>query len=191
TRAVTLTPLARELGADSIRYGHVEVAIDRARRLATFSVRAPSTSQPSDLAGIEALGAAWWPLAMARELDDAILSMRTTELGIGTWLLETSGDAAAVLACDAALERHAANGFVREVAGCLRRTLARLDVSSRTLYALIRPGSCFAGTLAELALAADRSYMLASDAANAPAITLSAMNFGASPTPHRHSPLPH
>jgi benzoyl-CoA-dihydrodiol lyase len=188
-KAVALTPLAREIGPDSIRYGHVEVAIDRARRLATFVVRAPSVPQPTDVAGIEAAGAAWWPLAMARELDDAILSMRTNELGIGTWLLETSGDAAAVLACDAALERHAANGFVREVAGYLRRTLARLDVSSRTLYALIRPGSCFAGTLAELAFAADRSYMLASDAAQAPRITLSAQNFGAYPMVNGESRL--
>jgi benzoyl-CoA-dihydrodiol lyase len=182
-KAVALTPLAREVRPDSIRYTRVEVAIDRARRLATFSVRAPSnpTHYPTDLAAIEAAGAAWWPLAMARELDDAILSMRTNELDIGTWLFETSGDAAAVLACDAALERHAANGFVREVAGYLRRTLARLDVSSRTLYALVRPGSCFAGTLAELAFAADRSYMLASDAAQAPRITLSGRNFGAYP----------
>jgi benzoyl-CoA-dihydrodiol lyase len=190
-KPVALTPLARDVGADFIRYGYVEVAIDRARRLATFSVRAPSTSSPhpTDLAAIEALGAAWWPLAMARELDDAILSMRTNELGIGTWLLETAGDAAAVLACDAALERHAANGFVREVAGYLRRTLARLDVSSRTLYALLRPGSCFAGTLAELALAADRSYMLASQAPDAPAITLSPMNFGAYPMVNGESRL--
>ena len=119
---------------------------------------------------------------MARELDDAILSMRTNELDIGTWILKTEGDAAGVLACDRALTAHADHGFVREVTGLLRRTLARLDVSSRTLYALIEEGSCFAGTLAELAFAADRSYMLAlGDARRAPMLTLSAMNFGAYP----------
>jgi benzoyl-CoA-dihydrodiol lyase len=118
---------------------------------------------------------------MARELDDAILTMRTHELDLGTWILKTEGDAAQVLACDAQMEKHVAHGLVREVTGFLRRTLARLDVSSRTLYALIEPGSCFAGTLAELALAADRSYMLASGEANGAGLTLSAMNFGPYP----------
>jgi benzoyl-CoA-dihydrodiol lyase len=183
TKAVTLPPVARNDTAHGIRYRHLDIAIDRARRLATFTVRAPSEVQPDDLAGIEAMGAQWWPLAMARELDDAILSMRTNELDIGTWLLKTEGDAAAVLSCDAALDRHADHGFVREVTGFLRRTLARLDVSSRTLYALIEPGSCFAGTLAELAFAADRTYMLAldDDDALAPRLSLSEMNFGAYP----------
>ncbi len=190
-KPVTLTPLARTVGADSIEYPHVRVAIDRARRLATFTVRAPSTPQPHDLAAIEAAGASWWPLAMARELDDAILSMRTNELDIGTWILTTEGDAAAVLECDASLAAHAAHGFVREVAGFLRRTLARLDVSSRTLYALIEPGSCFAGTLAELALAADRAYMLAlaGDDALAPKLVLSEMNFSAYPMVNGQSRL--
>jgi benzoyl-CoA-dihydrodiol lyase len=143
------------------------------------------------LAGIEAAGARWWPLAMARELDDAILTMRTNELDIGTWILKTGGDAAAVLACDAALAEHADHGFVREVAGMLRRTLARLDVSSRTLYALIEPGSCFAGTLAELAFAADRIYMLAlpGEPDRAPKLTLSERNFGAYPMVNGQSRL--
>ena len=120
---------------------------------------------------------------MARELDDAILLLRTNELDIGTWVLKTSGDASHVLAVDATLLRHQSHWFVRETIGMLRRTLARLDVTSRTLFALIEPGSCFAGTLFELALAADRSYMLAlpDDEAAAPKIALSALNFGAYP----------
>src|SRR5206468_6501556 len=103
----------------------------------------------------------WWPLRVARELDDAILLLRTNHLDIGTWLIETRGDADRVLAVDDSLQRFGEHWFVREVVGMLRRTLARLEVSSRTLFALIDQGSCFAGTLFELALAADRSYMLA------------------------------
>jgi benzoyl-CoA-dihydrodiol lyase len=120
---------------------------------------------------------------MARELDDAVLALRTNHLDIGTWLLKTAGDAAQVLAVDAALEQHAAHWFVRETLGMLRRTLARLEVSSRTLIALIEPGSCFAGTLLELALAADRSYMLdpADAPGRAPSLALAAQNFAAYP----------
>ena len=180
-KPVALAPLKRTIGDDALEYEHVRVAIDRARRTATLTVRAPASPQPTDIGAIQAAGNAWWPFAMARELDDAILSMRTNELDTGTWILETQGDRAAVLACDRALAAHASHGFVREVTGFLRRTLARLDVSSRTLFALVQPGSCFAGTLAELAFAADRIYMLASDAADAPAITLSGLNFGAYP----------
>jgi len=182
-KPVALVPLARSYEGD---YEWVKVAIDRARRAATITVKAPGAGEPRDLAGIEAAGARWWPLAMARELDDAILTLRGNELDIGTWILKTEGEAANVLACDAGLKTSAGNGFVREVTGMLRRTFARLDVSSRTLYALVEPGSCFAGTLAELALAADRTYMLAlpDDPARAPAITLSEMNFGAYPMVH-------
>ncbi|HEX7465508.1 MAG TPA: 2,3-epoxybenzoyl-CoA dihydrolase [Usitatibacter sp.] len=182
-KPVALTPLAKEYEGDLLDYEFVKVAIDRARRVARITVTAPAAGQPRDLAGIEAAGAHWWPLAMARELDDAILTLRTNELDIGTWILATAGDSEAVLACDAALRAHADNGFVREVTGMLRRALARLDVSSRTLFALIEPGSCFAGTLAELAFAADRTYMLAlpGEPQRAPAITLSEMNFGAYP----------
>jgi hypothetical protein len=120
---------------------------------------------------------------MARELDDAILLLRANELELGTWILKTAGDAGAALAMDATLERFASDWFVRETIGMLRRTLARLDVTSRTLYALIEPGSCFAGTLLELALAADRSYMLQLPDApdEAPRIALSELNFGAYP----------
>ena len=188
---VKLTPLARTASEDSLQYEHVSVSIDRATRSATLTVFAPKTAQPSDLAGIEAAGASWWPLAMARELDDAILSMRSNELDVGTWLLKTEGDAAAVLACDALLCAHADNWFVRETLGMLRRTLARLDVSSRTLFALIEPGSCFAGTLAELAFAADRAYMLAlpDEPDKAPKMALSRVNFGTYPMVNGQSRL--
>jgi benzoyl-CoA-dihydrodiol lyase len=182
-RGVTLTPLARRVEADALRYTHVTVEMDRARRTATFTVRAPRGAQPADVAAIEAAGADWYPLAMARELDDAILWMRSNELDLGTWLLMTEGDAAAVLALDATLAAHAGHWLVRETVGLLRRTFARLDVTSRTLFALIEPGSCFAGSLFELALACDRSYMLmlADEPAGTPTITLSEANFGAYP----------
>jgi benzoyl-CoA-dihydrodiol lyase len=188
TRGVVLAPLARVMDADGYRYEHVTVAIDRAARTATLTVAAPARPEPEWEEAIVARGAAWWPLAMARELDDAILLLRTNHLDIGTWILRTSGDAAHVLACDRALEKHASHWFVRETIGMLRRTLARLDVTSRTLFALVDRGSCFAGTLLELALAADRQYMLSlpEDPA-APRIMLSAMNFGAYPAAHRKS----
>ena len=188
TRGVVLTPLAREMDADGYRYEHVTVAIDRAARTATLTVAAPARPEPEWEEAIVARGAAWWPLAMARELDDAILMLRTNHLDIGTWILRTAGDAAHVLACDRALETHASHWFVRETIGMLRRTLARLDVTSRTLFALVDRGSCFAGTLLELALAADRQYMLSlPDDPAAPRIVLSAMNFGAYPAAHRRS----
>jgi benzoyl-CoA-dihydrodiol lyase len=182
-KGVALPRLARTIEADRIAYPNVTVDIDRAKRTATFTVRAPQGPQPADIAAIEAAGALWWPLAMARELDDAILEMRTNELGIGTWLLTTTGDARAVLAADETMRRQSEHWFVRETIGFLRRTLARLDVSSRTLFALIGPGSCFAGTLAELAFAADRSYILSlpDEPARAPALTLSMANFGTYP----------
>ncbi len=181
-QGVALTPLHREESADGLSYRYVDVRIDRDKRLAVWTVRAPEGDAPVEIADILAAGAAWWPLQMARELDDAILSMRTNELDIGTWVFKTEGDADRVLAADAALERHADHWFVRETAGMLRRTLARLDVTSRSLFALIEPGSCFAGTLLELALAADRSYMLDDEDAAAPArIVVGAGNFGAYP----------
>ena len=182
-KGVALTPLDRTLTADAIAYNHVNVSIDRAKRTATFTVKAPTGAQPTDVAGIEAAGASWYPLQMARELEDAILQMRTNELDIGLWLIKTEGDAAGVLALDATLQAHASHWLVRETVGLLRRTFSRLDVSSRSLYALIESGSCFAGTLLELALACDRSYHLAlpDDEASAPKITVTAQNFGAYP----------
>ena len=182
-KGVALTPLARTIEADALRYDHVTVEIDRAKRTATFTVKAPIGAQPTDKAGIDAAGSDWYPLQLARQLDDAILEMRTNELEIGTWLIKTQGDAAAVLATDAALVAHRDHWLVRETTGALRRALARLDVSSRSLFALIEPGSCFAGTFLELALACDRSYHLAlpDDEAKAPKITVGDANFGLFP----------
>jgi len=176
---VALAPLAREVGTDALRYPQVTVQIDRARRAATFTVKAPQGAQPRNIDEIMAAGAGWWPLALARQLDDAILSMRSNEPEIGLWLLGTEGDALAVLEADALLLAHREHWFVRETIGWLRRALSRLDVSSRTLFALIEPGSCFAGSLLELALACDRTYMLAlpDDAARAPKIVVGEANF--------------
>ena len=182
-KGVELTPLDRTVEADALRYSQVTVEIDRARRVATWTVKAPSGAQPTDIAGIEAAGSAWYPLVLARELEDAILSMRTNELEIGTWLIKTQGDAAAVQAMDATLLAHQDHWLVRETTGLLRRTLSRLDVSSRSLFALIEAGSCFAGTFLELALACDRSYHLAlpDDETAAPKITVGEVNFGLYP----------
>jgi benzoyl-CoA-dihydrodiol lyase len=179
---IALPCIQRRDTLDGMSYQYVTVDIDRQRRTAVFTVRAPTGVQPTDIAQIEARGADWWPLAMARELDDAILSMRINELDIGIWILRTEGSADQVLATDAALLEHQDHWFVRETIGMLRRTFARLDVSSRSLFALIERGSCFAGTLAELAFAADRSYMLAlSDPAEAPNLWLTRANFGLYP----------
>jgi benzoyl-CoA-dihydrodiol lyase len=182
-KGVTLTPLTRKIEADRLGYPIVTVEIDRARRTATFTVKAPQGAQPTDIAGIEAAGAAWYPLALARELEDAILSMRTNELDIGTWLIKTRGDGAAVQAIDATLLEHRSHWFVRETIGALRRAFSRLDVSSRSLFALIEPGSCFVGTLFELALASDRSYqlMLPDDASGTPKIGVTEANLGLYP----------
>jgi benzoyl-CoA-dihydrodiol lyase len=180
---VMLSPLQRSFEADALRYAHVSVEIDRAKRTATFVIKSPSGAQPTDMAAAQALGDQWFPLALARELEDAILHMRTNELEIGLWIIKTSGDAQAVLAMDAFLMAHQDHWLVRQTIGYLRRTLSRLDVSSRSLFALIEPGSCFAGSYLELALACDRSYMLAlpDDEAQAPTITVGEANFGLYP----------
>ncbi len=182
-KGVSLAPVTRAIEADALRYPNVTVEIDRAKRTATFTVKAPTGAQPADIAGIEAAGNNWYPLAMARELEDAILSMRTNELDIGTWLVKTQGEAAAVLAMDAVLLAHKDHWLVRETTGLLRRTLSRLDVSSRSLFALVEAGSCFSGTFLELALACDRIYHLAlpDDAAKSPTITVADVNFGVYP----------
>jgi benzoyl-CoA-dihydrodiol lyase len=179
-RGVALRPLDRRIEADALRYPNVSVEIDRGRRCATFTVQGPQGAQPEDIAAIEAAGAAWYPLALARELEDAILEMRSNEPEIGLWLLKTRGDPAAVLALDATLDAHRGHWFVRETIGALRRAFSRLDLSSRSLFALIEPGSCFVGTLLELALACDRSYMLIlpDDEATTPKIATSVANGG-------------
>jgi benzoyl-CoA-dihydrodiol lyase len=182
-KGVALTPLQREHSADALHYSQVKVDIDRAKRTAVFTVHAPSGAQPSSIAEIEAAGSNWYPLVLARELEDAILLMRTNENEIGTWLIKTQGDAAAVLAMDAALLAHQNHWLVRETIGLLRRTFSRLDVSSRSLFALIEAGSCFAGSFLELALACDRSYqlMLPDDEATSPRITVGDVNFALYP----------
>jgi benzoyl-CoA-dihydrodiol lyase len=179
-RGVALTPIERSVEADALRYGNLAVTIDRAARRAEILVRGPRGPQPDTPERILAAGARWYPLALARELDDAILSLRTNEPVIGTWLIRTEGDPAAVQALDANLLAHREHWFVRETIGLLRRTFSRLDVTSRSLFALIEPGSCFAGSLLELAFACDRSYQLAlpGDAGRAPHIVLTQANFG-------------
>jgi benzoyl-CoA-dihydrodiol lyase len=190
-QGVTLTPLKREIGADTIVYEYVQVAIDRAKRTATLTVHSPKAALPDTVAAIQAAGANWYPLQMARELDDAILNLRTNELDIGTWLLKTAGDAKLAMQSDAILAKNQDHWLVNETIGLLRRTLARVDVTSRSLFALIDEGSCFAGTLAELAFAADRAYMLdlPDTPEKTPQIALSEMNFGYFPMVNHQSRL--
>ncbi len=182
-RGIALKPLLRSHEENALRYDHVSVEMDRKARTATFVIKSPQGEQPADIAAIEDAAADWYPLALARELDDAILSMRTNELDLGTWLIKTEGDAAAVLAIDATLLAHRDHWLVRETIGHLRRTLSRLDVSSRSLFALIEESSCFAGSLLELVLACDRSYQLAlpDEPEAAPCITVGEVNFGLYP----------
>ena len=188
---ITLHPLPVQINADAIEYTHVQVHIDRQRRCATWTVRSPQGEQPSDIAGIQALGDGWYPLRLARELDDAILHLRTNEPDIGLWLMRTQGEAVAVQAMDAVLMAHQTHWLVRETLGMLRRSLSRLDVSSRSLFALIDEGSCFVGTLFELALACDRIYMLTlpDNPDAAPRLALSEANWGHYPMATGHSRL--
>jgi benzoyl-CoA-dihydrodiol lyase len=182
-RGVALTPLARTLASDRVAYTHVTCAIDRRRGVAEITVTAPTAPAPADAAAAVAQGAAFWPLALARELDDLVLHLRTNEEAIGVWVFRTGGNADAVEAYDRLLLGQQGDWFLREVRLYLKRVLKRIDVSSRSVFALIEPGSCFAGTLLELALAADRSYMLdgARDDMPAPTVRLTAVNFGVYP----------
>jgi benzoyl-CoA-dihydrodiol lyase len=180
---ILLTPIACTADDRGLHYETVDVALNRAARTATITVSAPGQATPQTAEAAHAKGAEWWPLKMARELDDAILQLRTNELELGLWLFETRGAADAVLACDRVLTDRQDHWFVREALGMIRRTFARLEVSSRSLYAIITPESCFAGTLLELALAADRTYMLETeDRDPRSTITVSSINCGWLPT---------
>jgi len=182
-RGVSLPPIARDVREDGIRYAHIDVQFNREGRTATLTVTAPEQAAVSTVDEALAQGATWWPLAMARELDDAILHLRTNEPALGLWLIETRGDAQTVLDSDRLILEHQDHWFAREVLGMMRRTFARLDVSSRSMYAVVTGESCFAGTLLELLLASDRAYMRDDeDESPRASITLSAMNVGALPT---------
>jgi benzoyl-CoA-dihydrodiol lyase len=157
---VALTPLAKAVGPNTIMYRFVTARLDRAAGAVDITVAGPEAAAPTDSAGLHELGEASWPLAMTRELDDLILDLRTNEPELGTWVLHTTGDAELVLGWDDLLFKNAGDWLANEIVHYYKRTLKRLDVTSRSLIALIEPGSCFAGSLLELALAADRSFML-------------------------------
>jgi benzoyl-CoA-dihydrodiol lyase len=184
-KGIALPAVERAIEGDTIRYSHLTIEIDRERRAAKFRVKGPAVAPPADGAAIHAQGAGFWPLALARELDDAMMHLRLNETEIGTWVLQSQGDADLVEAYDALLAKEASNWLVREIVLYWKRTLKRLDVSSRSLIALVEPGSCFTGTLFEIVLAADRSYMLdgAFEGSNQEPATLrlTPMNFGPYP----------
>ncbi|MCY7317696.1 MAG: 2,3-epoxybenzoyl-CoA dihydrolase [Ramlibacter sp.] len=191
---IALTPLQATIDDAGYHYSTVQALVDREARIATITVSAPAALVESTPDAIEAAGASWWPLRLARELDDLILNLRTNELETGTWVIQTRGDVNKLMLADAVLDQHKNHWLVRETVGALRRTLARLDVTSRSLIALVDAGSCFAGTFYELALACDRIYMLdlpdaptasgpagAASQSSAPTLQLNAGNFGRYP----------
>ena len=181
-KGVALTPLKRAFDETGLHYEYVDVQFHRQARTATLTVRAPESVTADTLDQVLAAGVNWWPLQMARELDDVILTLRASELDLGLWIVRTAGNPDAVLALDDFLLNHLDNWFVREVLGMMRRTFARIDVTSRSIYAIAEPGSCFAGTLLELALAADRFYMRdTQEGGSAATLQLSKMNFGPLP----------
>jgi benzoyl-CoA-dihydrodiol lyase len=192
-RGITLTPLERTIEADGIRYPNLRLDIDRSRRCVTLTVLGPEVAAPADVAGILAQGAAFWPLALARELDDALLSLRFNEPTLGTLVVKSEGDLDAVAGYDALLAGLKDDWLAREIVLLWKRTLKRFDVTSRTSFALVEPGSCFTGWLAELLFAADRTYMLdgafEDDARPAATIALSEFNFGPLPMPNDLSRL--
>ena len=187
-KGITLGPLAREFTDDGVTYSAVEVEIDRPGRTATLTVTGPQDTPPASVDDMVTQGDRFWPLRAARELDDAILHIRLNELEIAVIQFKTAGDGAAVLAHDAFLEVNAGHWLAREILLNWTRVLKRVDLTSRSLVALIEPGSCFAGTLAEIAFACDRSYMAlgAFEGDNRPeaALALSAANFGRHPMPN-------
>ena len=182
-QGIALPPLDRKIDGDTIAYRHVRVELDRERRRATITILGPA--QLPDAAGIPLAGADFWPLAMAREVDDAILHLRFNEPELGILVFRSEGDPVNVLAADALLDEHADDWFVREIRLFWKRVLKRVDLTSRSLFTLIEPGSCFAGFLAELVFAADRAWMLSGarsgDNRPAAALLLSGLNFGAFP----------
>jgi benzoyl-CoA-dihydrodiol lyase len=184
-KGIKLTPLERKIEADRVSYSHVEVEIDRARSIATVTVKSPSAPVPKSVEAAHQLGASFWPLTMARELEDAILHLRANEAEINLIVFKTEGEAAAVLAHDDFLLKADGDWLMREIRHYLKRTLKRIDTTPKSFIALIEPGSCFAGTLAELAFAADRSLMLIGtrEGDNRPpaAMTLGHVNFGLYP----------
>lgn len=179
---IALKPIVRKVSDNGMHYETLEVDINRSTRVATITLNAPVASLASELGEIHKEGSNWWPLKFARELDDAILLLRTNELDIGTWVFRSQGRVEDVLNMDRILDANKRDWFVRETLGFIRRTLARLDVSSRTMFTLIEQGSCFAGTLLEVALASDRTFMLSeSEDGELPFIAMSEMNFGTYP----------
>jgi benzoyl-CoA-dihydrodiol lyase len=184
-KGLALTPLNATYDAGKLTYDHVSVEIDRDLGVATFLIKGPQDDPPADAAGVAAAGVGFWPLALARELDDAIFYLRLNEGEVGTWVFRSEGDNEKVAAYDDLLEAAKDDWLVREIRLFLKRTLKKVDVSSRSLIALVEPGSCFTGTLLELVLIADRSYMLdgTMEGSNlpAPAVRLTAMNFGPYP----------
>ena len=186
-QGIDLTPLERQIDADQVRYEYVKIDLKPDLGVADFLIEGPTEAPPSSLEDIHAAGDRFWPLALARQLDDAILHLRLNESEAGTWVFRTKGDNNLVAAYDDLLLEHASDWLVREITLYLKRTLKRLDVSSRSLVTLIEPGSCFTGTLLELALAADRCYMLDgefeedADSAAPAAVRLTGMNFGPLP----------
>jgi benzoyl-CoA-dihydrodiol lyase len=184
-KGLAFTPIERIFENDAVTYSSAKVDFDRAARRATITISGPAEPPPASVAEMHKQGAQFWPLRLARELDDAILHMRLNEAEIGVWIFKTQGEAAQVLAYDKFLEANKDNWLAREILHFWKRTLKRIDVTSRSLVALIEPGSCFAGTLAEIVFACDRSFMLVGsfqgDNRPAAAITLSNLNFGAYP----------
>jgi len=189
-KGIALTPLKRKADEAGLHYEFVDVQRNRAARTATLTVRAPESFVEDTVEKALAAGANWWPLQMARELDDTILTLRTSELDLGLWIIRTKGNAGAVLAIDEFILKNQDNWFVREVLGMMRRTFARIDVTSRSMFSIVEAGSCFAGTLLELALAADRIYMRdMQDGEETATVQLSEMNFGSLPMVNQLSRL--
>jgi benzoyl-CoA-dihydrodiol lyase len=182
---IALTPLARTFAADGVEYGTLAVEFGRAERLATITVRGPAEPPPASADAMVALGAKFWPLELARELDDAILNIRINELDVAAIVFKSSGDPANVLAYDRFLDANKDHWLAREIRLLWKRVLKRVDLTSRSLVTLIEPGSCFAGTLAELVFASDRSYMLigtrGGDNKPPAVLALADVNFGAYP----------